>query len=73
MRKKLSIISNITFIFAIILAMYSLINIYIVRKNLPEGVCPIDNNRPVMYAAIGLSLISLVFSFVGDKINKNEK
>ena len=67
MKKKLGIISNISFIGAMVVALYALVSTYLVRRNLPPGVCPIDNNRPIMYIAIVLALLSFVLSFVADK------
>ena len=67
MKKKLGIISNISFIGAMVVGLYALMSTYLVRRNLPPGVCPIDNNRTIMYIAIALALLSFVLSFVAEK------
>lgn len=62
-RKAISIISNITFVVTILLAAYIFISSFLVRRSLPPGVCPIDNNRTLIYIAIGFALVTFILSF----------
>jgi len=67
-------ISNYLMGIGILISLYAGYKIYSTRATLPKGVCPIEDNRPVMYVAIGLLIASIILSFVSDiikKINKN--
>ncbi|NLC43843.1 MAG: hypothetical protein GX783_06120 [Clostridiales bacterium] len=66
-KKVIPIIGNITFALTIILGAYILISTYLVRSSLPAGVCPIDNNRMLIYITIGLGIITFVLSFFDKK------
>jgi len=68
--KKLSIVANLLLIGSIILGSYALFNTYKVQKDLPPGVCPIENNRPLLYTAIVICLLSLAMSFYADRYAK---
>lgn len=71
MKKYLSF-SNMIFIIAIAIFAYGVYNIFIVRQMLPAGVCPIDNNRPILFLGVFFMLISIFVSYIEDKI-KNKK
>jgi hypothetical protein len=62
-RKAISIIGNITFTLTLLLGAYILITTYLVRRSLPVGVCPIDNNRILIYITIGLGITTFLLSF----------
>lgn len=65
MSKKLySIINNILFITFVITSLYALFNTYLARKDLPPGICPVDNSRPLLYLAIATGVLSFVFSLL---------
>lgn len=66
MNKNIYKISKYSFYGGILVAAYGLYKIYIDRRGLPLGACPIENNRPIMYIGIALLVISLVLDFVGD-------
>ena len=69
-RKTISILGNITFAITILLSGYILISSYLARRSLPPGVCPIDNNRVLIYIAIGLAIVTFILSFFDrDKSN----
>ncbi|HEX2946298.1 MAG TPA: hypothetical protein VHT96_10130 [Clostridia bacterium] len=56
------------------LGIYALWNIYVQRGRLPAGVCPVNNNRPELYAAIVLCVASFILSFFeGKKDDKGSK
>lgn len=65
--------SNRAFILALITAVYAFVQIYLSRRGLPPGVCPIDENRLPVYIAIAFALASLVLSFLSDRRNRREK
>ncbi|HZJ56802.1 MAG TPA: hypothetical protein VFD89_00995 [Clostridia bacterium] len=67
-RRLIRLFGNILFILAIGLSLYLLIGLFIVRRSLPPGVCPIDNKRPLMYIAIALALSSFVLTFIENRI-----
>ena len=50
-----------------ILAVYALAATWLAQRNLPEGVCPIDDNRPLMILAAVLLVSSLVLSMIRPK------
>lgn len=53
-KRPIVILSGIMAASGSILGVYALIRTWVVRAGLPEGVCPIDNNRPLLYLALGL-------------------
>lgn len=67
MRIKISHVSNILIVIAIILGGYAMIDVYLVKRNLPQGVCPAVNNRPLLYAAISICIVSFIISFIKDR------
>lgn len=68
MGKKLKAIENIIFIAGIALGLYALVTTYFINKNLPPGVCPVDNNRNLIYISIGLLITSLIFPYIVNKV-----
>lgn len=71
--KNLEKVSNYTFYGGLLATIYGLYRIFISRKDLAPGACPIEDNRPIMFIAIGLLIISLILSFICDfKIKKNK-
>ncbi len=60
-------ISNILFVIAVGVSAYTLISTYLIRKNLPQGVCPIDSRSELYYISIGLLIVSFVLSFFEKK------
>jgi len=68
--KLLSLISNILLGIGAVLGALSLYLSFSLRASLPPGVCPIDNNRPLIYIAITALLASFVLSVIADRIKK---
>lgn len=69
-------VGKYTFGAGIIVTIYGLAKTFLDRRNLPEGVCPIEDNRNVMYIGIALLLISAVLDFILDyrlKIKKRDR
>ena len=68
--KLFSLISNIMLGIGAILGGLALYLSFSLRANLPPGVCPIDNNRPLIYIAIAVLLISFVLSLLAERMKK---
>lgn len=71
-KKLFKIISNITFGIGSAIAIYAIVTTFIIQSNLPPGVCPIDNGRPLIYVSIGFLVVSLITSFLSGKNNKKK-
>ncbi|WP_461206831.1 hypothetical protein [Clostridium sp. DL1XJH146] len=72
--KKVKFITNIYFLVAILVSAYALLKTYYFdRIGLPEGVCPVDNNRPLMYLSIGLLVTYFIGTYFIEKKLKNEE
>jgi hypothetical protein len=73
--KKLmvSIISNISLAAAVIIGGYAVVNVYLLKRSLPSGVCPVIRNRLLIYAAIVLCIVSFILSFFDKKVEKTNK
>lgn len=67
MRKNLGKISNYIFYAGVVVAVYGLYKSFISTRGLPPGACPIDDNRPKLYLAIGLLLISYIMVLIDDR------
>lgn len=70
--KKLIKLSNILFTVAIIISLYGFYKIYEVRKHLPVGACPIEDNRPILYLGIFFMISSIIVSYIEDKSIKKQ-
>ena len=57
--KKFKFILEIGFYSGFSLGVYSLYKTFIANKNLPAGVCPVDNYRWMMYLSVGILLVSM--------------
>jgi len=73
MKENLEKISTYLMGVGILIAIYGGYKIYSTTAYLPQGSCPIEDNRPVMFVAIGALMMSLILSFVSDIINKANK
>jgi len=72
MKNKIGIVLNILFILAIILAAYTLIKVYYLDKNnLLPGLCPVNNNRTLIFISIGVLFLYYILSAIYDKKIKN--
>lgn len=72
LRKMFSLLSNISLAAGSVIAVYSLIKIYLSYQSLPAGICPLDMNRPWMYTAIVLLGMSFLLSFFEPHKQKEE-
>lgn len=72
MKKNLEKISNYIFYIGLVVAVYGLYKSFISTRGLPPGACPIENNRPKLYLAIILLLLSYIMSYINDRQKKNK-
>lgn len=70
LNRKLKLATDLTFYCGVGLGLYALISIYMGSAG---GACPVDARRPLMYAAVGLLLVSIVGQFFVDRQRKLEK
>ncbi|MEG1002356.1 hypothetical protein [Clostridium sp.] len=70
---KLSKISNYLSNIGIVLAIYSMYKIYITKKSLPPGACPIENYNYLLYLTIAIIILSLIIAIISEKIEKNSE
>lgn len=70
MKKNLEKISNYIFYIGLVVAVYGLYKSFISTRGLPPGACPIENNRPKLYLAIILLLLSYIMSYINDRQKK---
>lgn len=66
-KKVFSYLSNISLVLGLLIGGYSYLKIYLLKSNLPDGVCPINMYRPLIYIAIALLIISLILSYFNSK------
>ncbi len=72
MKKKLyTYISNITLVIGGVLGGYVLIDFILKRRLLPDGACPLTNNRIVIFIAIVFLVISFISSIFEQKYKKS--
>ena len=73
MKKKiLSYLSYGSLIIGAAIGIYALTDIYLIKRKLPSGICPVTSNKPLIYIAIALCCISFILSFFETK-NKKTK
>ncbi|GKX31114.1 hypothetical protein SH1V18_35940 [Vallitalea longa] len=72
MKRKLHMLSNIIFYIAIAISIYALGKTYFERSKLPDGVCPVNNNRSILTIAIAVIIIYLIITFIEWYINKKK-
>lgn len=53
-------ISNILFGVSIFIAIYTLFKVYLLKSQLPQGVCPVNTYNNLIYVSIGLLVISFI-------------
>lgn len=70
--KILSLISNILLGIGAIIGAVALYLSFSLRASLPPGVCPIDNNRPIIYIALAILVASFILSVIADRIKKRD-
>jgi len=71
MKKKIiPYLSYGSLIAGLIIGGYAFVKSYVLNSGLPAGVCPITNNRPLMYTAIVLCGVSYILSFFESKVKE---
>jgi len=64
--KAIRLIGNLLLGAALAIGVYVLLDLFWMNRA-PAGTCPLDTNRPLVYLALGLSVLSLVLSFFEKK------
>lgn len=67
LRNKLFLISNLLFYSGLLVGAYGLYTIYKLKLSLPEGVCPIEDNRKILIVSIVLLLTSIFTEWIGSR------
>lgn len=71
--KKLLNLSNLLYAIGILFALGVYLKSYIDKSRLPEGMCPIDNNRGLMFVAIIILVIITIITSVIDYFEKKKE
>jgi TctA family transporter len=72
-KKLFTILSNGTLILGGLLGAYVIIDFIIQKSRLPDGACPLTNNRPIIFTAIVLLAVSFIFSVLAQGQKKKLK
>jgi preprotein translocase subunit SecG len=73
LRRLISILCNVFFALTLVLSSYILINTLLMRKSLPPGACPIEDNRTLIIITIIFASAAFILSFFEkDKKVKSE-
>lgn len=62
--KTYKLINNILFTAFLAMSAYALTRVYILRSSVPDGMCPVENYRHLLYTAIVFGIVSFIFSFL---------
>ncbi len=65
--KHIKWISNGVFGIGIILSVTALVRMFLLRRSLPAGVCPVDESRWIVYSAIAFLLCAFILSLFEKK------
>ena len=69
-KRVMKYITNISFGIGAVLGAYAMYTTFVTYANLPPGVCPLDNGRPVFIVAVVFLSISIITSFFAEKKKK---
>ncbi len=73
LRRLISILCNVFFALTLVLSSYILINTLLMRKSLPPGACPIEDNHTLIIITIIFASAAFILSFFEkDKKVKSE-
>lgn len=71
-KKTISYLSTAALLIGTGIGVYALADIYLLKRQLSSGVCPVTSNKPLLYIAIALCCLSFILSFFSPKA-KNEQ
>ncbi len=71
--KKYYTLSNIIYGVSILFALGVLAKVYLDRRGLPEGVCPVTNSAGLIYFSIGLLIVATVVTSILDRKKKEKE
>lgn len=63
-------ISNWLFYLGIIVGALGYYRIYKIKASLPPGICPVNNNRGMLFAGVFLLMASVIIAYVNDRKTK---
>ncbi|MCG8502361.1 MAG: hypothetical protein MJB12_18415 [Firmicutes bacterium] len=72
-KKVYKMINNVLYAVFVLTTLYAFIDMYIIKGAMTAGSCPLDNNRPLLYTAISLGVISFIFSFLKKWLTSGEE
>lgn len=61
--KAFNTVNNVIYAVFIIITVYALADIYLLKDRFSAEVCPVENNRLLVYLAIAMAVISFVFPY----------
>ncbi len=64
---KIKIISDVSFVLALLISAITIVRTYLIRQSLPPGVCPIESQNGWYYLSIGLLVVSFIISLFDKK------
>ena len=71
--KIITYLSNITLVVGAALGVYVIIDFIIQKNRLPDGACPLTDNKAIIFVAIAFLIASFVFSVIEQKQKKKAK
>ncbi|MGG7176880.1 hypothetical protein ACQPU1_04755 [Clostridium paraputrificum] len=69
-KKRINKISDYLMYSGVIVGVYGLYKVIVSRVGLPEGACPISDNRGILYLGMTLLISSVILSFFSDRADK---
>lgn len=70
MKDKLKVIEDLSYYLGMLVSVIGLGLVYLSRRNLPEGACPVDDYRYILITGIVLFLFSLLVGFIRSRKEK---
>ncbi|SCJ99264.1 Uncharacterised protein [uncultured Clostridium sp.] len=67
LRNKLFFVSNLLFYSGLLVGAYGLYTIYKMKLSLPEGACPLEDNRKIAIVSVILLLTSIITEWIGSR------
>jgi len=71
MLKKAALLGSVTFWGALVSAAYGLSKIFLSRRELAPGVCPVEDYRGFFCLAIFLGVCSILLDFIQSRVEKS--
>ncbi|GAA0177369.1 hypothetical protein SH2C18_06180 [Clostridium sediminicola] len=72
-KKNFNLLTNMFFYLGVSVSLFAIGKTYYDRSVLPEGVCPVNDNRFLMYLGIISLIIHVIASYLGEKVIHKER